>query len=93
MKQGGQRHALTYITDLLSSQLRYYYLSTSKILSALRDNEYLRASKIFTTRVREEFSQRAVLPHSQLLVLKVSSSGGGSKKTEEPRKHYDLGKV
>ena len=43
----------SYIMDVLSSQqaLRMYHVSTSKILSALRDNEHMRTSKIFMSRV------------------------------------------
>jgi hypothetical protein len=43
-----------YLVDLLSTHqsLRFYYLSTSKILSALRDNEHLRHSKVFMKRVQ-----------------------------------------
>lgn len=62
------------------------------MLSALRDNDFLRQSTIFMAKVREEFTARAMLPHSAV-ILSLSSNAQGSKSVQEPRKHYDPSKL
>ena len=36
------RNCVVFISDVLSTVIRYQYVATNKILSALRDNEFLR---------------------------------------------------
>jgi hypothetical protein len=74
---------LAYMIDVLSTTLRFSHISTSKLLSALRDNEHLRASKVFTARAQEEFLARAQLPRvGGMQIIGVS-------KIEQPRNAYD----
>lgn len=74
------------MSDLLSSCIRFYYVSTQKILSALRDNEYLKQSEIMISKVIEEFKQRAK-PSSTLL---LNINGQSEKKSHaETRRFYD----
>lgn len=86
------KSTFAYLVDLLSTHqsLRFYYLSTSKILSALRDNEHLRHSKVFMSRVQQEFQARVLLPQTMMLNLSQDSS---LSKDQQPRKYYDTMRV
>lgn len=73
------QQGLAYIVDFLSSVIRLYYVSTSKVLSAYRDNDHFRQSSIFQHLVKEEFRQRVVLPHHSMLSLNLNGSGSAQK--------------
>jgi hypothetical protein len=85
------------VTDFLSTSIRFSHLSSSKLLSALRDNEYLRASRIFISKTQEEFLIRAQLPQASFVLLKISPPSKHSttnKSYGDPKRlHYDENKL
>lgn len=78
---------------MLSQPLRFYYLSTKKILSALRDNEFLRSSQLFFSRTAEEFNARINCSNHLVVNISTSSKSNQAKCLVNPRKYYDLSKV
>jgi hypothetical protein len=98
MAKQPSKATFSYITDFLATSLRFSHLSTPKILSSLRDNEYLRNSKLFIIKVQEEFLARAQLPQGSLL-LKLSPGGtkpGAGRPSgtgEDVRFYYDESKM
>ncbi|CDW79156.1 leucine rich repeat family protein [Stylonychia lemnae] len=83
---------MKFISNLLVQTLKFYYISTKKILSALRDNFLLRQSSLFITKTTEEFQMRFQTQNQLLLNINGSSSKSTHVK-EQPRKYYDMSRV
>jgi len=74
-RHGSSRQAIAFIVDYLAAVVRYPFLSTSKVLSAYRDNEHFRQSVVFQHHVKAEFKHRVLAPlQHQLFTLNVSAN-------------------
>eukprot|EP00347_Sterkiella_histriomuscorum_P021918 403332320 len=80
------------ITNMISQAVRFPFVSTRKLLSALRDNENLRNSTVFRASTLDEFYKRVGNQNSIVLNIKGSSSKNQAHKAV-PRKYYDNSKV